>query len=151
MVAAAGVRWEGLRTQQAPAWLHRQALANLEDEGLNWELTSLLAALPLHVEPPGHDRHSAAAADAARSADEVPHVPWLSRARRSQAEPTESDLKDVGPPAGAVGHHEQAADPESLAIDPESYLTDPDSLVIDPESLALDPEFAKGCRPHLTI
>ncbi|KAK9802913.1 hypothetical protein WJX73_005752 [Symbiochloris irregularis] len=47
-----GVRWEGLRGQRAPAWLRREPLANLEDEGFNWELTSLLAALPLHIEHP---------------------------------------------------------------------------------------------------
>lgn len=144
---ASGVQWEGLRTQRAPAWLPREALAHLEDEGLNWELTSLLAALPLHVEPAdaGTPAHGASA-DAVGTAAKLPEVAGPARAGRLQAEPSGAALKAVqdGELVGAINQHGQGhyvkrplRDPESLIPDPESLIPDPESLVMDPDTLVL--------------
>ena len=46
----AGVEWEQVRDKAAPPWLPKPEAE--EEPGLNWELTSLLAALPLRVDPP---------------------------------------------------------------------------------------------------
>ena len=54
----ADVEWELVWEKSAPPWLPREAPA--EDEGLNWEMTSLLAALPVYVEAPNVSDEAAA-------------------------------------------------------------------------------------------
>ena len=44
-----GVDWAGLREAPAPAFARPQRDAHVDDVGLDWEMTSLVAALPVTI------------------------------------------------------------------------------------------------------
>jgi len=51
----AGVDWASLREQPAPAFARPQRHADVDDVGLDWEMTSLMASLPVQY---GHEAGS---------------------------------------------------------------------------------------------